>query len=459
MSMQGLQHGFLRAAARLALAGFGALFVVLSGHAAHASFSTTYPGSGCQNDVSIDRHATVNGSAIKADAFGAPIHCPITKNTSGPNLGGDAITSVQIRFDFGATRGTATCSAFAMKALLNGSENAGSPSGPYPWAQKVTGSLAGTGAGGAPLSLSLSATSNYWRDWLYADIACALPAGASLVSYTVVENGFQQSSLIFAPEQCQASSENTGAYKFVGNAVEAVDNPGGSNFGLNCGFGTRRNTELEVVASPNLNSSTHYQTPGVYSTYLHPIGAYPTQNLFLPAFNYDTSTAATLLNVFSPSSGDTTVYAYRLAGDVALKINAGGPAVAPFAQDPTTGATISHANTIDLSAVANPAPAAVYQTGRLGNFTYNLGGFTAGLAHTVRLHFAETYWNTVGSRVFTVKINDVTVLSNFDIRAAAGAVNKAIDRAFTANAKADGSYKISLTTVKDNALLSGIEIF
>jgi len=143
-----------------------------------------------------------------------------------------------------------------------------------------------------------------------------------------------------------------------------------------------------------------------------------------------------------------------------VQINAGGPAVSPFVADEdfAGGATISHANTIDLSGVTNPAPMAVYQTGRDANFTYTIPGFVAGSSHTVRLHFAETYWSSTGSRLFNLSINSTQVLTNFDIFAAAGAKNKAVIEQFTEPANSSGQYVIQFTTVKDNSLVSGIEI-
>lgn len=150
------------------------------------------------------------------------------------------------------------------------------------------------------------------------------------------------------------------------------------------------------------------------------------------------------------------------AGSGPVQINSGGPAVSPFVADTgfVGGSTINHANTIDLSGVTNPAPMAVYQTARIGNFTYTIpaSGFAAGSTHTVRLHFAETFWSTAGSRVFNVSINGTTVLTNFDIFAAAGAKNKAIVEQFMVNANSSGQYVIQFTTVKDNSLVSGIEI-
>jgi hypothetical protein len=143
-----------------------------------------------------------------------------------------------------------------------------------------------------------------------------------------------------------------------------------------------------------------------------------------------------------------------------LQINSGGPAVAPFAADKdfTGGTTIHHANTIDLSGAANPAPMAVYQTARVGNFTYTLPGFTAGSSHTVRLHFAETYFSTAGSRKFNVTIDGTQVLSAFDIFAAAGAKNKAIIEQFTMKANASGQYIVQFTSTVNQSLLSGIEV-
>ena len=145
----------------------------------------------------------------------------------------------------------------------------------------------------------------------------------------------------------------------------------------------------------------------------------------------------------------------------AIQINSGGPAVSPFVADEefAGGSAINHANTIDLSGVTNPAPMAVYQTARIGSFTYTItNGFAAGSSHTVRLHFAETYWTAAGKRVFNVSINGTQVLTNFDIFATTGAKNKAVIEQFTANADSSGQYVIKFTPVTDNSLVSGIEI-
>jgi beta-glucosidase len=143
-----------------------------------------------------------------------------------------------------------------------------------------------------------------------------------------------------------------------------------------------------------------------------------------------------------------------------VQINAGGPAVSSFVADEdfVGGRTISHANTIDTSHVTNPAPAEVYQTARIGSFTYTIGGFMAGTSHSVRLHFCETYWTAAGEREFNVSINGTPVLTNFDIFGTAGGQNIANIQAFTVPANASGQFVIQFTSVIDNSLLSAIDI-
>ena len=76
----------------------------------------------------------------------------------------------------------------------------------------------------------------------------------------------------------------------------------------------------------------------------------------------------------------------------------------------------------------------------------------------MRLHFAEEYWTTAGSRTFNVTINGKQVLTNFDILATARAEYKAVVEQFTIAADSTGKITIQFTTVKDNAQGNGIEI-
>jgi beta-glucanase (GH16 family) len=147
-------------------------------------------------------------------------------------------------------------------------------------------------------------------------------------------------------------------------------------------------------------------------------------------------------------------------GAFALAVNSGGSAAGQFVADANFagGSQASPVTaTIDTTGLVSPAPQAVYQTERYGNFTYTFTGLTAGLNYKVRLHFAETYWSSTGERRFNVSINGTQVLTNFDIIAVSGAQNKATIQEFTATATG-GQIAVQYTTVTDNAKASGIEI-
>ncbi|HUJ71905.1 MAG TPA: glycoside hydrolase family 2 TIM barrel-domain containing protein [Verrucomicrobiae bacterium] len=145
---------------------------------------------------------------------------------------------------------------------------------------------------------------------------------------------------------------------------------------------------------------------------------------------------------------------------LANAVNSGGGPVGQFAADAyfSGGASSSSGNTIDTSTVTNPAPQGVYQTSRFGNFTYTFPGLALASNYLVRLHFADYYWTTTNQRLFNVSINGVQVLSNFDIIAAAGAANRANIQEFLASPDNSGQVTIQYTTLKDNALSSGLEM-
>jgi large repetitive protein len=138
-------------------------------------------------------------------------------------------------------------------------------------------------------------------------------------------------------------------------------------------------------------------------------------------------------------------------------------AVAPFTGDEffTGGNTSASGNNIDTTAVVSPAPLAVYQKERSGGtFTYSLPHLTPGATYTVRLHFAEFFWTSVGQRVFNVAINAVPVLQNFDIIATAGAANKAVVEQFTAIADSNGNITVTYSPgMADQPKASAIEIY
>ncbi len=149
-------------------------------------------------------------------------------------------------------------------------------------------------------------------------------------------------------------------------------------------------------------------------------------------------------------------------------INAGGSTVGNFHQDNSYsgGTTYTSNASVDTSNVTSPAPEAVYQSVRYGNFTYNVGHLFPNQTYNVKLHFNELYWGTalaggnggVGSRIFNVTINGSRVLSNYDIFQDAGGANVAVVKSFTTTSDSNGKITIQFSTVTDNAMVNGIEI-
>ncbi|GGL95159.1 hypothetical protein GCM10011594_13590 [Nakamurella endophytica] len=78
-------------------------------------------------------------------------------------------------------------------------------------------------------------------------------------------------------------------------------------------------------------------------------------------------------------------------------------------------------------------------------------------AYTVRLHFAELNKTAANTRTFDVRLENTTVLSNFDIWAQAGGIDKAIVRQFPVTVT-DGVMTIDFIRRIENAKISAIEI-
>jgi streptogramin lyase len=168
------------------------------------------------------------------------------------------------------------------------------------------------------------------------------------------------------------------------------------------------------------------------------------------------------------AAGASSIGRITTPNPVALQsINAGGGASGSFATDSSysSGSAYSSTASVDTSNVSSPAPQSVYQSVRYGKtMTYTLSGLTPNTNYTLRLHFNELYWGAVtsggvGSRVFNVAINGQSALSNYDIYQQAGGANKAIVEQLPATADATGNVAVQFTTVTDNAMVNGIELF
>jgi PIN domain nuclease of toxin-antitoxin system len=78
-------------------------------------------------------------------------------------------------------------------------------------------------------------------------------------------------------------------------------------------------------------------------------------------------------------------------------------------------------------------------------------------SYLVRLHFAELNKDAANLRLFDVRLEGVTVLAGFDVFAAAGGIDRAVTREYTADIT-DGAVTLDFITRKENAKVSAIEI-
>ncbi|MEN1679042.1 MAG: malectin domain-containing carbohydrate-binding protein [Planctomycetota bacterium] len=159
-----------------------------------------------------------------------------------------------------------------------------------------------------------------------------------------------------------------------------------------------------------------------------------------------------------------------------LAINAGGPAIGDFLADQffsgggTFGPNNGSISPISTAGVTDPAPADVYRTERTGNggsggaFNYTIPNLIPGGQYTLRLHFAEVFFEAAGSRVFDLTINDdqPPALDDYDVFVAAGdpgaSVEQAVIEEFTVTALAGGTLVLDFAASVNNAKLSALEL-
>ena len=196
---------------------------------------------------------------------------------------------------------------------------------------------------------------------------------------------------------------------------------------------------------------------GAYAADFHDIADGST-NLFYPAVaGYDNATG---LGTFNGAALLADLSGSAAPAGTSVQINSGGGASGTFGADTAVsgGSVYSVSAPIYTGGALAPAPQSVYQSERFGNFTYTVPSLTPGAAYTLRLHFAEIYWTQPGQRLFNVAVNGTPALTNFDILAATGGINRAVVEDVPVTADAGGKVTAVFTTVKDNAKLSGLEV-
>jgi N-acetylneuraminic acid mutarotase/regulation of enolase protein 1 (concanavalin A-like superfamily) len=140
----------------------------------------------------------------------------------------------------------------------------------------------------------------------------------------------------------------------------------------------------------------------------------------------------------------------------AILIDSGGPAYTDsLGQTWHADADFSGGSTtVGSFPVANTADASLYSSRRWGNFSYNIPLPTG--AYTVTLLFCESRDTAPGERLFNVSAEGAPILTNFDLFATAG-LQTAYNSSFNVQVS-DGTLNLKFVTVKDTAIVSGIEV-
>lgn len=152
--------------------------------------------------------------------------------------------------------------------------------------------------------------------------------------------------------------------------------------------------------------------------------------------------------------------------NVLFRINAGGSSIASLDGGPawsSSGTRVSGGSNATYTTTVNrdgtlPAstPSQVFQSERVGQQDWNFP-VTSGTPITVRLYFANQNTGTTqpGQRVFDVRLENNTVLDDYDVVAAVG---NRVGTMRSFDLTSDGNVDIDLRNVVNNALVNGIEI-
>jgi len=146
----------------------------------------------------------------------------------------------------------------------------------------------------------------------------------------------------------------------------------------------------------------------------------------------------------------------KIAGGDTTSLDDG---ITKYLQDPNQGPVVSGgtATTVTPSvAIADTEDDAIFQSYRWGNQTWNIPVPAAG-TYTVNLRFVANSGETTTNRIFDVAVEGGTVLSGFNIRQAAGGLNKAltipIDVVVT-----DGTLNVQFTSIEGQAKINAISV-
>ena len=99
-----------------------------------------------------------------------------------------------------------------------------------------------------------------------------------------------------------------------------------------------------------------------------------------------------------------------------------------------------------------------------GGFSYTIPHLLVGETYTLRLHFAEIYWEAANQRIFDLRINgaEPPALDDYDVFVESGdqgsATEQVIIEEFNVTANAGGELVLDFTASVDNAKVSALEL-
>jgi hypothetical protein len=160
----------------------------------------------------------------------------------------------------------------------------------------------------------------------------------------------------------------------------------------------------------------------------------------------------------SPSGSDTTPPASTSAPRLT---NVGGGKFTDsqsrtWAADANASGGTTDSRSISVSNTNNDALYRSYRYASSGRpFSYDLPVSSG--TYTVKLHFTEPYFKASNARVFNVDLEGQRKLTSYDIYREAG-FGRAVVKTFSNVSVKDGELNINFSSVKNNAIISAIEL-
>jgi hypothetical protein len=168
------------------------------------------------------------------------------------------------------------------------------------------------------------------------------------------------------------------------------------------------------------------------------------------------------VQILAADPADRTWFARALlefGNNAPIRIAAGHPkAIAPAGRTWDADAHFEGGNTYASTKTVKGTPTPeLYRNERFAEGPLVYRFCVSNGSYSVKLKFAEIWFTRPGQRIFDVLINRVPVLSRFDIAAAAGGPDRAIDREFRTSVT-DGQIVIQFQPVVSNPKVNAIEI-